>query len=271
MSDSTTSKQQAIIATQNIGHRILNWLNTIVLLLSAALIVWISIDTFEQIDFLNNSSYMKFQFWVCVVFILDFFVGLYYAENRRKFFRKRIFFLLVSIPYLNIINLTNIQLSPEAIYFVRFIPLARAALAMSIVIGYLSSNAVTSLTISYLTILLFITYFCSLILYQRESPVNPDIHSYWTALWWCAMNMTTVGCSIPAMTIAGKIIEVVLPICGMIVFPLFTIYFTNYVTNIYGRSARANKSSDNSDNSENSEHSEDSEHSDSSDSSENPQ
>ena len=244
MADSTTTQQLPDYESQHTGHRVLNWLNSIVLILSAALIVWISIDTFEKIDFLSNPSYMRFQLWVCLIFIIDFFVGLYYNKNKKKYFKHRIFFLLVSIPYLNIINQMNIELSPEAIYFVRFIPLARAALAMSIVISYLSSNAVTSLTISYLTILVFITYFCSLIFYQRESGVNPDVDTYWTALWWSAMNMTTVGCSISPVTVAGKIVEVILPICGMIMFPLFTIYITNYVTGIYGRSARDEKKAD---------------------------
>lgn len=216
------------------GEYLLNIFNFIVLVLSGVLIVWITLDTFNQINFLENHSYMQFQLWVCVFFILDFFVGLYYAEHKWKYFRRRLFFLLVSIPYLNIIHHTGIELSHDAIYFVRFIPMARAALAMSIVIGYMSANAVTSLCISYLTIIIFITYFCSLIFYQRESGVNPEVTDYWTALWWSAMNMTTVGSSIQPVTIAGKIVEVVLPICGMIMFPLFTVYLTNYVTGIYG-------------------------------------
>lgn len=75
-----------------------------------------------------------------------------------------------------------------------------------------------------------ITYFSSLIFFQREHGINPDIDNYWTALWWSAMNLTTVGCYINPMTLAGKILAVVLPICGMIMFPLFTVYLTNYVT-----------------------------------------
>lgn len=216
------------------GHFILTLLNFAVLVLSAILIVWISIDTFKKIDFLASNSYMTFQLWVCVVFILDFFAGLWYAENKWRYFRRRWFFLFVSIPYLNIINQFDLTLTADALYFLRFIPLARAALAMSIVIGYFTSNAVTSLCISYLTIIIFVTYFCSLIFFQRENGVNPDVDTYWTALWWSAMNMTTVGCAISPVTVAGKIVEVILPICGMIMFPLFTVYLTNYVTGIYG-------------------------------------
>ncbi len=224
-------------------HRIVNLMNFIVLVLSVLLIVWISIDTFRKIDFLTNHSYMTFQLWVCFFFIADFFVELAFNHDKWRFFRRRIVFLLLSIPYLNIINYMDIQLSHDAIYFVRFIPLARGALALSIVLGYLSSNAVTSLFMSYLTIMLMICYFCSLIFFQREMGVNPDVHSYWSALWWAAMNMSTVGCYISPCTVTGKIIAVILPVCGMIIFPLFTVYLTNYVTNAQQK-ARKNHTDD---------------------------
>ena len=180
---------------------------------------------------------MTFQFWVCVVFVADFFVCLRYADDKWRFVRKRLFFLLLSIPYLNIIDWCHIPLSSDALYFIRFIPLARGALAMSIVIGYVSSNAVTSMFMSYLSILLLVVYFCSLILFQREQPVNPQVDTYWTALWWATMEMVTVGCSISPLTVAGKIVLVVLPVTGVVVFPLFTVYLTDFV----GRNSKAKK------------------------------
>ena len=206
------------------------FMNFLVLVLSVALIVWISFYTFRRVNVLENHTYMTFQFWVCIVFILDFFIELQFAPDKWRYFRHRIVFLLLSIPYLNIINLLDIQLSHDALYFVRFIPLARGALALSIVIGYVSSNAVASMFMSYLSIMLMLGYFCSLIFYQREAGVNPQVNSYWTALWWSAMNLVTVGCNISPVTVAGKIVAVVLPITGIIIFPLFTVYLTDYVT-----------------------------------------
>lgn len=213
------------------GHDVVRIMNMIVLVLSVLLIVWISLDTFRKVNFLQDSNYMTFQLWVCVFFILDFFVELSYRDDKLRFFRRRIVFLILSIPYLNIVNLIGLDLGPDALYFIRFIPLARGALAMSIVVGYLSSNAVTSLFISYIVIMVTIAYFCSLILFEREYGVNPAVDNYGTALWWSCMNLTTVGSSINPVTPAAKIILVVLPICGMIMFPLFTVYLTNYITN----------------------------------------
>ncbi|MDE7096755.1 MAG: potassium channel family protein [Muribaculaceae bacterium] len=217
---------------------ITTFMNIVVLVLSAALISWISYDTFKRIDFLSNHSYMTFQYWVCMVFILDFFIGLYYAKSKWSYLKRRFWFLLLSIPVLNIVNSLNITLSPDALYFARFIPLARGALALAIVVSYVSSNAVTSLFASYITIMLFIAYFCSLIFYQREAGVNPDVNSYWTALWWTMMNLSTVGCAISPVTVAGKIVAVILPISGMIIFPLFTVYLTDYVTRTFKKGSQ---------------------------------
>lgn len=209
---------------------IIEWvMHTLVLVLSVLLIVFISYDTFKGVDFLSNRLYMTFQFWVCVVFIIDFFVEMVFAPKKWRYLGHRIFFLLISIPYLNIVSMLDLHLGAEALYFVRFIPLLRGALALSIVFGYFSKNALTSFFMSYIVILVMIVYFCSLIFFQYEQAVNPQVQSYWTALWWASMNCTTVGCNITPLTVEGRIVEVILPIAGMIIFPLFTVYLTDYV------------------------------------------
>lgn len=209
---------------------IVEWvMHTLVLILSILLIIFISYDTFKGLDFLDNHLYMTFQFWVCVVFISDFFIEFFFSEKKWRYIGHRLFFLLISIPYLNIVAMLDLHLSTDALYFVRFIPLLRGALALAIVFGYFSKNAITSFFMSYLVILVMIVYFCSLIFFQYEQAVNPQVQSYWTALWWAAMNCTTVGCSISPLTVEGRIVEVILPIAGMIIFPLFTVYLTDYV------------------------------------------
>ena len=222
----------------NKSHRFADGLqrffNYMVMILSAIMIVWISIDTFEKKDLLLDHRYMTFQFWVCLVFIADFFVELFCSPDKKHTFKSRLFFLLLSIPYLNIVNFVHLQLSADALDFIRFVPLARGALAMAIVVGYLSSNAVSSLFIRYITIMVMTAYFCSLIFFQREYGINPDVTNYSDALWFTMMNLVTVGCNIIPVTAAGKIVAVILPITGMIMFPLFTVYLTDYVT-------RANK------------------------------
>lgn len=208
---------------------ILGSIRIIVLVLSVLLIVFISYDSFNNIPFLQNKAYMTFQLWTCIVFIIAFFIEMYLSDNRRHFFWHGLIFLLLSIPYLNIINAFNIQLNSNTLYLVRFIPLARGALALTIVLGYISHNKISSLFVSYLSILVLITYFAGLIFYQREHPLNPMVTSYWDAFWWGCMQVTTLGCDIYPVTAIGKILCVVLSLMGMIMFPLFTVYLSNLI------------------------------------------
>lgn len=77
-------------------------LHILVLLGSLALIVAISLDTFEGVNFLESRRYMTFQFWVCILFLVTFVLELFMAEDRWHFIRHNWLFLLVSIPYLNV-------------------------------------------------------------------------------------------------------------------------------------------------------------------------
>jgi len=200
-----------------------------VLLLSLGLIVFISIDTFKSINFLENQYYMTYQLWVCVIFVIYFFVEYYLAENKWQYVKRRWFFLVLSVPYLNIINLFDINISPEELYFIRFIPLARGALALSLIIGYMTKSRISSLFLSYIVIMLSIIYFASLIFLEREQPVNNLVPNYGAALWWALMDATTIGSYIYPVTVTGKILAVILAALGMMMFPLFTVYITNLV------------------------------------------
>lgn len=202
-----------------------------VLVLSLALIVFISYDTFAGIHFLHDRVYMTFQLWVCLAFLFDFFFELYLSDNRRHFISTHWFFFLISIPYLNLIHVGQWDLSAEAIYYLSFVPLVRGAYSLAMVAGYISANKATSIVASYAAILMSIIYFASLIFFRQEYPVNPDVDTFWDALWWAGMNVTTIGCNINPLTPAGKICGVILAASGMMMLPLLTTMIVNWVKN----------------------------------------
>ena len=210
---------------------ILDGCHVTVLVLSVLLIVAISYTSFKSIPFLDDSLYMNFQLVVCLVFIADFFVELWLTPRGEKhlYVRSRIAYLLLSIPYLNIIDAFSIQLSYDTLYFVRFIPLCRGGLALVIVLDYLAENRIAGLLMSYIAIMVLVIYFAGLIFFAREQPVNPGVTSYWDAFWWCVMQSTTLGCSIPAITPAAKILQFTLSMMGEIMFPIFTVYLANLI------------------------------------------
>ena len=68
-----------------------------------------------------------------------------------------------------------------------------------------------------------------MVFFVFEQDVNPLVNTYWNALWWAAMDMTTVGSNIIAVTGIGKVLSVLLAALGMMLFPIFTVYVTNRI------------------------------------------
>lgn len=205
-------------------------LHILILVLSVFLVVRISLDTFHNEAFYLEPRFIRFQFWICVVFLFDFFVEFFLSDNKWKYIRNRFIFFLVAIPYNSIISFYGWTFSPQVTYALHYIPLIRGGYAMSIVVSWFTYNRATGLFISYLATLLFTIYFASLAFYVFEHPVNSLVTDYDDALWWACMDATTVGSNIEAVTPVGRILSVLLAALGMMMFPIFTVYVTNLLT-----------------------------------------
>ena len=204
-------------------------LHVIILLLSLFLVISISVDTFKGIPFYTQSLYMKVQLWICILFLFDFILELFLSKDKLRYFGTHFLFLLVAIPYQNIIAYMGWTFSPEITYMLRFIPLVRGGYAMAIVVGWLTYNKASSLFISYLTMLLATVYFASLAFFVMEHKVNPLVVGYGDALWWAFMDVTTVGSNIIVVTATGRVLSVLLAALGMMMFPIFTVYVTSLI------------------------------------------
>ncbi|MCM1518279.1 MAG: potassium channel family protein [Pseudoflavonifractor sp.] len=222
--------------------RILLLLRLLVLAASVALIVFISYDTFRNKSFIADRQYMTVQLWICVFFMADFFVEWILAHDKWRYFVSHFILLVVSIPYLNLIDYYDIQLSCEAEYFIRFMPLVRAAYALFIITLSLSNNKISSLFACYIVLLVTTMYFFSLVFFIEEHYVNPGVGTFWSALWWAFMDATTTGCNITPMTATGKVLAVILSAEGLTLFPVFTVYLTNAIT--HGQSDDASADAD---------------------------
>lgn len=233
----STTTDTSIQNQGKVRKYILLILHMLVLAASIALIALISIDTFQNQSFVADRTYVKFQFWVCLFFLFDILVEWLMSPKKLKFLISNLFFILVSIPYLSIIKHYDITLSGEFEYILRFIPMLRAAYVLALVTGLFTANRISSLFTSYMALLVATLYFGSLMFFIEEHAVNPGVNTYWSALWWAIMDMTTTGSSINPMTPTGKALGVILAAEGLILFPVFTVYITNALTKRTGKSA----------------------------------
>lgn len=208
-------------------------LHMAVVVLSLLLIISISMDTFQNIQYSHEPRFLKFEFWVCMLFIADFLAQMLRSPHKLRFFFTNILFFLISIPYLPLLHHFDVSVGPIAAYVLRFVPLIRGGYALALVVGWCTSNRATSMFVTYLATLASGVYFSSLIFYVFEHGPNPMVHDYWDALWWALMNCTTVGCNIVASTAVGKVLTVLVAALGTMMFPVFTVYITNLITRVH--------------------------------------
>ena len=135
-----------------------------------------------------------------------------------------LWFLLLSVPYLNLMLWSGAEPSRSVGMLIGLMPLLRAFLAMVIVTGWLVGNKVRRLLTAYVFTVVVFTYISGLVFYDYEVLVNPKLHGFGNALWWAWMNVTTVGAEIFPVTAVGKVFCVLLPSLGMMFFPIFTTY-----------------------------------------------
>ena len=140
-----------------------------------------------------SQAYMVTQFVVCLVFLCDFFVRWGVAPRRSRFFWVHLPYLLISIPWLNILDWSGVVLVRDWALLVGLIPMLRAFLAMVIVVQWLVSkrNRMGRVFWAYIFTVVVFTYLSALVFYDYEAGVNTKLVGFGNALWWACMNDKT--------------------------------------------------------------------------------
>lgn len=177
-----------------------------------------------------STAYSWAMFGVCIIFIIDFFALMAHSPHPWHFLYRNGVVLILSIPYHTIIQWLGYTTGHSEQMAMSGIVMLRAVMALYITLRWLIARRTTRLLWAYIATVAVCTYFAALFFYEYEAPVNSALHGFGDALWWACMNVTTVGAEIFPVTAIGKVICVVLPVIGMAMFPVFTVYVTSLYT-----------------------------------------
>lgn len=206
------------------NNRVVEVANIIVMLVSIMIIVILSFESLSTTIVFSTKFILNFQLSVSIIFILDLIIRLYYNHKKLSYFLLNIPLLLISIPYLNIIDWANISISDQLHVILRVIPFIRGIYGSVIAIRWITRNKISTLFFSYIISIIGITYCSSIMFFTLEHGINSQVKTYWDVVWWACMTVTTVGSNIYGVTTVGQILEIVLACSGMLMFPIFTTY-----------------------------------------------
>ncbi len=215
-------------------------LNIITMFSSIFILVLLSIEILKGPSAIPHQTYLNIQLAICIILLIDYCYLFYLAPNKWKYFFSYFVLLLVSIPYYNIVSWFDISVTPIQSVLLRAIVFIRGGYGLVIMINWFTKSKVTNMMITYLIMLVAMAYFGSLVFYSIEKGVNPSLRNFEDAAWWACMDVTTVGCAIEPVTLSGRILAVILAVMGMSMFPILTVYITNYFQNQVTTQAAAN-------------------------------
>lgn len=204
-----------------------------VLLTSILMILVLSLETLYHENLFSDKFILLFNLVVCCVFLTDFFIRLNFADKKKRFLLYNFLLLIVSIPYLNIVEWFNLEADRQLHLILRTLPLIRGIYGVAIMIGWVTHNKIYNLFFSYIVTMIGVIYYSSVMFYAVEREVNPLVETYWNSLWWALMDVTTVGSNIYGVTFLGQLLAAVLAGAGMMMFPIFTVYITTIYTKMW--------------------------------------
>ncbi|MBR5849933.1 MAG: two pore domain potassium channel family protein [Alistipes sp.] len=171
-----------------------------------------------------STLYLRIQADVCLLFLLDFLIGWLLADSRHRYFWHHLLYLLFSIPWLNLVMWSGVDLPRSVAVVVSLMPLSLPVMAMYFLLEWIDEIRIHRLFFTYSVGMVLFTYLAALIFYEVEVGTNSGLHGFGDALWWAGVNLTTAGASLIPTTVVGKILSVLLPLAGMLFLPIFTTY-----------------------------------------------
>lgn len=178
-------------------------------LLSVSLLVYeVSADLLQdQVAFIHTLDFV-----IALVFLLDFVIGFIRAKSKWEYFKYNWFYLLAAIPitdemYRSLRLLRVLRIVRALRVAIRIWRISKAA--ENLVAG--SSKYIYASTIA-TTVLLT----AAVLLYSFEYGANPNMKSFFDAIWLTVVTASTVGYGdLYPVTVEGRIVAMLLMVFGV--------------------------------------------------------
>tara|TARA_B100001939_G_scaffold292904_1_gene265223 strand:+ start:272 stop:1063 length:792 start_codon:yes stop_codon:yes gene_type:complete len=205
-----------------------------ILVLSIYVIGAMLVDLFLPLPTEVSRLMQYMDYIVCIFFFADFCQRFYRADSKLAYMRWGWIDLLACIP-------AGLFQGARLFRVVRVLIVLRAAKSLRLVWKVFWRNRAESVFASAATTTVLLVAFSAIAMLVVEAP-NPDspIDTAEEALWWAVVTVTTVGYGdFYPITTMGRIVAVVLMICGVGLFGSFAAYISSmFVKDDSAREAR---------------------------------
>lgn len=192
--------------------------NIFMALLAIISIVLIVLDYAHEINIISP-PYSIIDNSILIIFAIDYFVRLFYAKDKKRFFKENIFDLLSIIPVNNLFYVFRMARIGRAFRLLKLLRIFRLVGLTGRLHKFLKTNGlIYYLYISLTVILIASSLYC----------ISEKV-SFSTALWWSITTATTVGYGdVSPTTGLGKTAAILLMFLGIGFIGMLTSSLTNF-------------------------------------------
>lgn len=196
----------------------------VILVLSLYVLFTLAISSFAQLSSEVEKLLNYIDFGICVLFLIDFIIRFYNAENKLKFMKWGWIDLISSIPAVDYLRVGRV------IRILRLFRLLRAFRSTKILLEYLFRNKAKGVFTSAAIVGILMLIFSSLAILQVENTESGNIKTAEDALWWAYVTITTVGYGDKyPVTFEGRIIAAALMTVGVGLFGTFAGFVSSWL------------------------------------------
>lgn len=194
-------------------------LQIITLLLSVYVLIIMVVEVLVPLTLQVQTLLGYIDFFVCTIFMTDFFVNLRRAPSKAAFLRWGWIDFISSIPFISSLRIGRLA------RIARIMRVLRAFRSATALMRYIFRTRQTNSLAAVATMSLLLLVFGAVAIVQFETAQDSNIKDAGDALWWAISTMTTVGYGDRYPTTAeGRLVAVILMVAGVGIFGVFTGY-----------------------------------------------
>ncbi len=201
----------------------LTTLNVLMLFLSIYVLIVLLIETFFPLPQEIRKVLELVDNLVCIIFLYDFGVRFFKAENKISFMKWGWIDLISSIPSFDFLRFGRL------LRLIRLFRILRAFRSVKHIASHVYKSKSTGAFTTVLVIAILTLIFSSITILEFETAPNSNIKSAEDALWWAFSTISTVGYGDKfPVTTGGRIIGVILMIVGGGLFATMSGFFASW-------------------------------------------